>query len=117
MSIFITQVSLSLKKSDDDVTFVGICTKLTCFLTSEEQDLSAGASLQHHSASLQCCFVTHLTFYPKFAPSAILAIALGRIAISIVVLFIPSYWNYVNCNQSALQRFYKSCARKLKHIN
>lgn len=44
------------KANHDDVILAGVCTKQTCFLASGEQDLLAGASLQHHSTSSFCCF-------------------------------------------------------------
>lgn len=41
MPICITILLLTEKNysNDDDVTFVGVCTKQTCFLTSGKQDM------------------------------------------------------------------------------
>lgn len=43
------------------VTFAQVCTKQTCFLTSE-QDFETSVQL-YSVPSLLCCFVTHFTFF------------------------------------------------------
>lgn len=49
-----------LHHSHDDGTFVGVCAKQTCCLTSGERGLQVTTPLQHYSTSVWSCLVTFL---------------------------------------------------------
>lgn len=76
-------ITWKIYHSHDDVTFIGVCTKQTCSLTSGEQDLLAGVSLRYYSTSMKLSF---FTFYLNQKNGSIcnLDISLGHIAILII---------------------------------
>lgn len=67
----------------EDVTFIGVCSKQTHFLTSGEQNLTP---LQHYSSSFYGCFHSYFTLMIKIrcAASCDLTFALTHVAISII---------------------------------